>query len=60
MASVKQVRDYPASRLTGSGANLLPFKTREVSVTQEARWWKTPERCSAQEVKYVCVVMQCT
>jgi hypothetical protein len=33
MASVKRVTDEPASRLTGSGANLLRFKTRKVVVT---------------------------
>jgi hypothetical protein len=59
MASVKQVRNYPASRLIGNGANLLRFETRQVLMTQEARWWKMSERCALQEVKYVCVVMQC-
>jgi hypothetical protein len=33
MASVKRVTDEPASRLTGSGTNLLCFKSRQVSVT---------------------------
>ena len=57
MESIKQVRDYSASHLTGICANLLRFKTRQVPVYQEARWWKISERCALQEVKYVCVVM---
>jgi hypothetical protein len=57
MASVKEVRDYLDSHLTGSGTNLLRFKTRQVSVTQEARCWKISERCDLQEVKYARVVM---
>jgi hypothetical protein len=57
MALVKHVRDYSASRLTCSGANLLRFKTRQGSVTQGAKWWKTYDRCALQEVKYVSVVM---
>jgi len=32
-ASVKPVRDEPASCLTGSGTNLLRFKTCQVPVT---------------------------
>lgn len=38
MASVKQVRDYPASHLTDSGANLLHFKIHQFPMTQKARW----------------------
>jgi hypothetical protein len=33
MASVKRVTDEPAFHITGSGANVLCFKTRQVSVT---------------------------
>ena len=33
MASVKPVTDDTASRLTGSGTNLLRFKSRQVPVT---------------------------
>jgi valyl-tRNA synthetase len=33
MASLKRVTDEPASRLTGSGANLMRFKTCQVVVT---------------------------
>jgi len=32
-ASVKPVRDEPASCVTGSGTNLLGFKSRQVPVT---------------------------
>ena len=34
MMSVKPVTDGPASRLIGSGTNLLRFKTRQVPVTR--------------------------
>ena len=57
MASVKEVRGYPASRLTGSGANVLHFRTRQVPVIEDARWWEISERCALEEVKYVWVVM---
>jgi hypothetical protein len=56
MARVKVVRGYPESRLIGSGANLLRFKTLQIPVTQAASWWKMFERCALQEAKHVCVV----